>query len=351
MILIIENGILHSNLDCRNFALLNLGRVLPPPAPLVSINDPRLSDPRAMIAGSVTNLSVAATAKIAQSKLNLNGNMPLRWLMWPTIPSENEGARGDITERVANKGVPGGYAPLDSTGRIPAANISAGAGVGSVNTVNLIMPDELPVGGTNPITSSGSFAPAWANVPDGSWFGVNGLVASALALEPFFLTGTIPLGLMPSLSATKFTTGVFSITLLPPGAPMGPTSSLGLVRDPGLSGDPHDYLGRDQQWHAFTKSVSLQPAVPGVIITLNSVKGGIYIVIVRSQLAGSVLFYRVNGGPFLQVPIAAAVISSPPPPSISLSLNANDFVEAYAAKAGYNNSPIATYTVTLPAPA
>jgi hypothetical protein len=337
---VLENCVLRSNLDGRNFALRNFSRILPPPPPAVAINDPRLSDGRAITPGTVTDLSVAATAAIAQSKLNLNGSLPSAWLGI----GANQAARGDLSERVANKGALNGYAALDSGGLIPPANVATGAGAGKVNTVALKMPAEFTVGGTNPVTASGSFSATWNNTPDKSWFGVNGMLTLGPSLVPSFLSGLLPTQLLPTLDASKFTSGTFTILRLPVAAGLGAAHAVGILPDPGAKGDPNDYLGRDMQWHAFKSYISLQPTVPNVHITFNSQKGALCSITISSPLAGSVLFYRVNGGVFLEVHSAdsAGTASN----SITLSLLAGDFIEAYASRAGYNNSAIATYTVT-----
>src|SRR4030095_11876313 len=113
MIFTLDNGLLESDLDCRDFDLNNVGFVDPVPPNLVSSDDPRLSDARNPLPGSVTNASVALNAGILQEKLNLNGNIPTAWLGTTSTTA----ARGDLAEYLAHKAQPNGYAPLDGAGK------------------------------------------------------------------------------------------------------------------------------------------------------------------------------------------------------------------------------------------
>lgn len=337
---ILENAALGSALDAQNFRILNLSRLLPVPTGLVDIDDAKLSDQRAILDGTVTDESVSVVAAIAQDKLDFNDDMPVAWIG----TAANQAAPGDTVERVANKGIAGGYVALDSNGLLPSANVTAGVGAGTVNSVYLAMPSVLEVTG-NPITDSGSFTVDWADQADKSWFGVNGFIGPTPTLVPSFITSEIPIEIVPDLDAAKFTTGTFDVDRLPVAVEMGVDHAPGAVPDPGLDGDENDYLGRDMEWHPFVQNVDYQPTVPATLITLNSYFGDDWSVTVRSILSGSTLFYRVNGGDFIEVvPISPASIS------ITLTLALDDFVEAYASKAGYNNSPITAFKVAIPVP-
>ena len=115
MINALDNGIMVTDLDANNLRILNLAHISPPPIDLVTTDDPRLSDARVPLDGSVTNSSVAPTALIDQSKLNLNGDIPLIWLGLDATHA----APGNLVEYLTNKGVPNGYAELDGTGKVP----------------------------------------------------------------------------------------------------------------------------------------------------------------------------------------------------------------------------------------
>ena len=149
----LENAQLTTDLECGLFALRNLGSINPPPANLVLSTDPRLSDPRMPLAGSVVNASVAAGAAIDQSKLNLNGVIPPAWLGTTATTA----AQGSLAEYVANKGQPNGYAALDGTGKVPSAQLPSGVGTGTVTSAGLTMPAQFAVAG-GPVTGSGTLA-------------------------------------------------------------------------------------------------------------------------------------------------------------------------------------------------
>jgi hypothetical protein len=324
----IEDAVLSTNLDCQEFSILNPGRLRPVPESLVDINDPRMSDPRPVINGSVINESIAVVAEIDQFKLNFNGNTPTAWLG----TGANQAARGDLVQRLSVKGSNSGYAPLDAAGLIPAANITPGVGLGSVNSVGIAMPVELTVSGS-PVTGDDTIASIWADAPPGSWLGVDPAVSD----KPSFLTGEIPVDLVPNLDGSKFTSGVFAPETLSLAVGMGLDASAGAVPDPGeeWEGDPTDYLGRDMQWHAMHADIPYQPQCAGVQITRNFKEGTKFNVTIRAMQVGSVLMYRINNANWKEVhPVAPDIDEN----SIDLLLNLNDLVWAYSARAGYNNS-------------
>ena len=162
---ILEEAALGSDLDCQNFDLRNIGHMYPVPVGLVDKNDPTLYDPRVPPFASVTNDSVSPVAEISQSKLNLNDVIPPAWL------ATDGAAKGSSSEFRSRKGTPNGYAALDAAGKLLSSNVTAGAGLGTVTSVALLLPPELAE--TPPITDSGAFSPQWNDVPDGSWFGVH----------------------------------------------------------------------------------------------------------------------------------------------------------------------------------
>ena len=329
---ILDNAQLGTDLDCQGLTILNILHMYPVPPGLVDKNDPTLYDPRTPPAASIYDVHVSSSAGIGQSKFLFNGPVPSPWLG----TADGQAAQGNLAERVANKGVSNGYAAVDATGKIPSAHFSPTASPGTVNHVGLVMPPQFQV--TSPIISHGVLGVTWNNAPDQSWFGVFGSVGLGLAPAPDFKTGQLPIGLIPSLDAGKFTTGRFRPELLPPGR---------TVTDPGAMGDARDYIGRDLEWHSFDASISYQPAAPKPSIVLASWNDTEGVIRITSFLKDSSLFFRVSN------PRGAGVFLMPFIPVLSgtsITMNVTDgyLVEAYAAKAGYNNSGTSSYIVAIP---
>lgn len=334
---LVEDAALSSNLDCRGFALRNIFRFTPVPDNLADSNDPIMSGTGAILDGSVTNESVSETAAIAQSKLLLNGNMPPAWLG----SSASQAARGDLAELLENKGATNGYVPLGPDGKIPVDVINVQFEPGTVNTVALSLPPEFNVAGS-PINETGSFAVSWNDVLDQSWFGAYQVdLGPAGVLTPKFQTLPIPAQFLPvTLDAAKITTGTFSLERLPLAVGLGDDHAIGMIPDPGENGDANEFLGRDMQWRHFSLDQINQPTLPPVQIT--TVPGGISI---HSPVQGSVLFYRVGGGIFLEVHVDGVAENQ-----IIITPDEGQFIEAYAARPGYNNSPITTFMVPITTP-
>src|SRR5215469_5107778 len=273
---LLENAHLRTDMDCDSMLLLNVREVVPVPPPLIDTDDPRLSDSRNMLDGSVYDKSVADDAAIEQSKLNLNGFIPPNYLVAPDsivttgAPSnpleEVDGddgnavtvggitqvrdelvfdgvtsqpvtgddgqpvtvsdpssrllsqyaASGLLVERVANKGQDGGYCPLDSSGHIPPQFIPAG-GLGSVTFIGLSFPPEFtsspPSGNNGDIVFGALFEAA----PAQSWFGTapTGSDAPGQALTPRFHTAPVAVALIPNLDASVIGSGVFNLSRMP----------------------------------------------------------------------------------------------------------------------------------------
>ena len=337
---IIEDSVLATPLDCQNFDILNAGQLYPVPLGLVGTNDPALDGPRVPVPGSVTDLSVNAIAAIAQDKLLFNGAPPPSWIGG----NSKQFAPSELVERVANKGAPNGYAALGADGKLPPSQVAAGTDIGTVTYVGLKMPPEMQVAGS-PITDSGSFATTWKDAPDGSWFGVMTAGLGGI-LQPAFQVAPLPPGAIPSIDATKFTSGVFDKKHLPV-ASGGADHAPGAVPDPGLIGLPTDYLGRDMQWHTLTPDVITQPRCPMPTITLDSWTDKDVTVTIRSKLPGSSLFILVQKYPLYESPgfsLSKVEHHDKDFPDIhdTLTVHELDIVWAYAAKAGYNNSGFAT---------
>jgi hypothetical protein len=90
-------------------------------------------------------------------------------------------------------------------------------------------------------------------------------------------------------------------------------------------------------WRHFTSGPYYQPQLPSPTITVISVIGSRVTVTIRSEVPDALLFYRLGRPSFVECPSEFTLLV---PPGM--------MVEAYAAKQGYNNSEIATYTVPLP---
>jgi hypothetical protein len=327
-----ENACLENDLDCRGFSLKNVLHFYPVPGNLVQLTDPRLSDPRPVPAGSVTNESVADQAAIVQSKLNLNGVIPPAWFTPspPDIdaPAPVYPARGDQAEMIARKGVLNGYAAIDSNRRLLPANVSPGAGLGTVGDVRFSFPAQFNVVQLSGATINCSVT--WVNAPNNSWFGINGH-------EPQFFTDQLPMEIIPGFSATRFTTGLFDPELFPV-AKYGPDHAPGFVPDPGENGDKRQYLGRDMNYHHFTADQPYQPFVPAPVISVLSIAGDRVTINISCSMAGSLLFYRIRTD-FIEGTNPQVIQVLP-----------GTYIEAYAAREGYNNSEISSYTAPIPAP-
>lgn len=323
MINLIENGQLATDLDAKTFSIVNLGAILPMPPNLAPSDDPRLSDARAPLDGSVTDASVAAGAGIAQSKLSLDGDIPSAWLG----NSSTTAAAGNVAEYVANKGMPNGYASLDGSGRVPLSQIPGGVGLGTITSIGLTMPVEFQVSGS-PITSgAGTFSVVWnTTIPNLSWFGNN----SGAPSIPQFYTTPIPNALIPPLGANQVVSGQFNPVLIPVFL-YGAGSHAGAAPDPGSSGNPTDYLARNGSYVAVpTLGPPYQPQLPAPTLTYSG-SGSNRQVIVANTVAGVTSFYSVSGagGPYQEVP---SVGYFPLPAGQSW---------VYSSRPGYANSPIA----------
>lgn len=185
----------------------------------------------------------------------------------------------------------------------------------------------------------------WKPVPNNCWFGINGdtgLPSGGPGLaptDPQFHVEQLPVDLIPPIDAAKFTTGLCDPEVLPI-AEFGEDHHPGMVPDPGLQGDPNDYLGRDIDWHHFLSGPPYQPQVTTPSIELISIQGNVATVTIRSREPGSILFYRAGRPSFREAP------PSGPDIHITLQVPRGILIEAYAAKQGYNNSNVASYTVS-----
>lgn len=129
------------------------------------------------------------------------------------------------TEKLINKGVASGYAPLDSTGKVPLTNLPSG-GSGSVTSVALTLPSWLTVSGS-PITTGGTLAVSVAS----------GQTAKSFLATPTSTTGSLGLR---TIVAGDLTGAVFGAS--------GTNHSVGVVPDPGFSVSTAHFLREDATW-------------------------------------------------------------------------------------------------------
>jgi hypothetical protein len=161
----------------------------------------------------------------------------------------------------------------------------------------------------------------------------------------------LPVILIPSLDASKITTGMFAAALLPAVVGLGPTSAAGVVPNPGPVGGgalATDYLARDASWKAIPiLPTSYQPALGNIVFGASTNVTGARTVTPatpETSLAPTI-FYSLSSaggsatGPFKQFNLASDATSvgyvSVPPLAT---------VWAYSAYHGYTNSAIVSYT-------
>jgi hypothetical protein len=328
MKLLIEQGELNSDLDADFHDLLNVNEMIPAPINVVIEGDPRLADARHPLLGSVINESVADDAAIVQSKLNLNGGIPAGWLG----TTAGKAAQGDLAEYVAHKSQPNGYASLNSSGKVPVAELPLGAGAGTITSIGITMPAQFNVTGS-PVTSAGVITIAWVNVPDGSWFGNS----SGSSAAPVFSTSPIPVSLVPGLDAAKIVSGSLDPARLPLAVGVGVSHAAGTVPDPGATGSAFDYLARDMTFKPIPVfGPGYQPKVSDPLLTINTGPEP-YIVEIHSLVDGASLFYSIDSSSGGFQPIEDGS---------QIQLFSGHVVYAYGALAGYTNSNI----VNMPAP-
>lgn len=342
---IIEDAILSTDLNCDFHDLLNVRNLIPTPPGLVGSDDPRLTDARSPLPGSVVDASCAANAGIIQSKLALNGQIPGSWL--GTGPGQ--AAPGDQAEYLVHKNQPLGYAGLDATAKVPPAQLPGTVGTGTVTSVGLTMPPEFAVTGS-PVTQSGIISSVWATAANLSWFGN----MEGAAGQPRFYNAPFPLALIPDLDASKVVSGVLDPARIPIAVGLGPGHAAGAVPDPGgivippgqspLPGggpDPNavqtsDYLARDMTYKPLPLIGPVyQPVCPGPTLIISN--GPPYLVTVTTSLNGASLFYSVDDPNRGFTPIVSGG---------QVAINSGQSLYAYTSKVGYTNSAI----VVMPAP-
>ncbi len=333
MLRALDNGKLTTDLDAAFFRIRNLGTISPPPSNLITTDDPRLSDARAPIDGSVTNFSVADNAGIQQGKLSLSGDLPLNFLGTTILTA----AQGDLVQPISEKDQPNGYSSLNVDGKMPSGSTPT-SGTGTLHEIDFA----FPIGEVTIESEMAGFAPDWtftgfwAAQDAGAWFGN----FSGSTAKPTFDARVFTIALIPGFDASRITSGTFEIDRLPIAAGVGVGHSAGLLPDPGntatdSTAQPTDYVGRNMEYHAMKPVVSYQPMLSAPSITIQSYLGTNAYVNITQSVAGSNLFYAVGNNAFTEI---FAV-------NLPLSVQVGDVVQAYAAKIGYNNSEITVYTI------
>ena len=250
-------------------------------------------------------------------------------------PTRLFAAPGDDTEYKANKGIPGGYVPLDASRRMPLSMYPLGAPAGTLNSFTLnSVPAFMATVPPTVVTGSVTMVTSWTNVSAAVWLGnVSGNVTS-----PVFTSSPLYPSMIPSLSTGKFVSGVLDLTLMPVAVGIGhPDHASGVVPDPGATGAPDDYLARDMTYKTMQAAPSYEPVVPDPSIVILDVHEGRVEIIITDTLSDTSLFYRLDhGGTFLPVP------DRPIPAAPGMT------VEAYGAKIGYQNSD--TVLLVIPNP-
>lgn len=338
---LIDNALLVTDLDCDGFKILNPGDFDPPPSNAVGTDDPRLTDARNIINGSVTNESVHSNAGIVQSKLDLNGNIPAAWLG----TGANQAAQGNLVQLLSLKGAANGYAPLDANGRIDAGDLpSTGPGAGTVNSVKLSLPFAEFNVTVGEVTTIGDLTAVWKTQANNSWYGCHGPIGlNPLANVASFLTKQIPVELVPdTLPGSIFTSGLFPVSMLPLVKGLGVNHAIGILPDPNPAKNepatPSDYFGRDAKWKPMQIAVAYQPTLPNVQIVLQSYFNGNANIVLSCPTKDSLIFFLIaptfSSSSFAETPNSSVKLVEP-----------GNIIHAYAAKQGYNNSGITSFTV------
>lgn len=363
----LNNGILVSDLDANNHKITNLSV------------DQQYPGTANVADNSILNIKIASNAAILQSKLNLNGVIPTAWLgststtaaqgnlvellankaanngyagldgagkvttgELPTnIPTgwlgvtSTTAAQGNLVELLSRKAQVNGYASLDSGGKIPVGQLPDSAGVGTVTSVGMTVPSILTLSGS-PVTTSGTLAVSLTNAAAVSWFGN----PTAPAAVPIFNTTALPIALIPSLDTAKITTGTLAAARLPVMIGVGGSHAIGAVPDPGASGTATDYLARDATYKAIPGVSSYQPVIPQVAMPASTnTTGARTITITSLSVPGSAIFYNKSDDALGFRPYTGSITVQP-----------EQYVDSYAAKAGYTNSTMRRYTNPNTAP-
>lgn len=320
----LDNGLLLGDLEASNLNLLNVAFLDGTNSGLIESDDSRLSDARPILDGTVYDWAVADDAAIDQSKLDFGGDIPTNWLG----TTDTTAAQGDLVERLANKDQLNGYAGLDVNGKVASGTVAL-SGTGRVTDIHFSMPYHFDVSETVAGTDR-KLGGAWFPVQPYSYLGT-------LNNEIGFYAETFDISLIPNLDAAKITTGTISVDRLPQAAGVGGDHAVGLVPAPGdgtttIGQLATDYLARDMTYRRMDISVAYQPTIPDPAITVQSIFNGIAHIHITESLKGATKFYSENNDPFQET-------------DGEFNVPVGTKISAYAAKDGWNNSQVVSYTI------
>lgn len=325
MIQLLDNAGLASDFDAFNLTIRNC-REVDGADNVLHADDIRLLDGRPILPASVLNDSVAPNAGIQQIKLDLSDLIPTSWLG----TRSDQAGQGDLVQPLSEKDVADGYAGLDNNGQLPSASVAATT-TGTLKIFSIILPPELVMGPDRAENGNNTLVGDWYSPEGGTWLGN----VSGASGKPRFTKLPLYDSLIPSFAASKITSGVFPVERLPVAVGVGSSHATGLAPTTGPDGDPNDYLARDMTYKTMVKSVDYQPSVPSPAITIISLAGSKALMRFTCPLDNVSLFYRISD----------MATFSPAPDVVQVDRGTK--VSAYAAKIGYNNSPIVSYTVPM----
>jgi hypothetical protein len=341
----LNDAILVSDMDAAGHKILNLP--VDQPFPLLALTD----------------ANIANDANIAQSKLNLNGAIPASFIGTTSTTA----AQGDLAEYVANKSQANGYASLDGDGKIPSAEMPVLAGTGTVTNMSVvtangisgsvatstttpavtltlgnITPDSVTVNGTG----GAGFLLLRDQTSDATVTGQTKLWSNSIGNLCYTSLGTathtakFTFSPMTATHTYNFpnTTGTLAMTsdLATAMVGVGGSHKGGLVIDTGASGSATDYLARDASWKAIpgAGAVTYAPTVATPILSPSANSSGPRTVSISDATGGVNIFYNVGSSttPFTFYPGG------------TVSVTGGVTIYSYAARAGYNNSAMASYT-------
>src|SRR4029077_17857512 len=114
---------------------------------------------------TIDDASVAENAGIVQSKLSLDGTIPLTWLG----NTSTTAAQGDLVQLVAAKDQPNGYVSLTGGGKLPTGSVPL-SGTGTITELSFELPTELALV-IDTSTNVWTFESLWAAQNPETWFG------------------------------------------------------------------------------------------------------------------------------------------------------------------------------------
>ena len=215
----IDNGQMITDLDANFFIIKNLSGFTPPPPELITSDDPRLSDPRVPLDGSVIDDSVADNTGIEQSKLNLSGDIP------PNFLGITQAAQGDLIQPYSERNQPNGYAILSAFGKLINGTVPT-SGTGTVTVIDIELPGSEFTSIMSESTTTRTLTGYWSAEPAETWFGN---LTGDIAIPTFESGRTFTVALIPDFDASKITSGTFSTDQVPSAVGVGVSHAPGLL--------------------------------------------------------------------------------------------------------------------------